>query len=201
MHIGNKELAKDGVVYRSSLERQFVDKFLFGKYSYEYEKPYKHGTAYTCDFYIDKLNLWVEVVPYEQTTFQLVEEIPEGIIHLNVPFKHKEVAKENGARWDQKNKKWYIFKEDVNRFKNNRTLKQFLPTFNVQKPSDSKTENFSEYYQRITRKKEIVENNYKQFFCTIHEEDLRSESLGHILCGKFPTSGWKFFNFLEQNCL
>lgn len=31
-------------------------------------------------------------------------------VYLNVPYTSKEIAKENGAKWDQNMKKWYLHK-------------------------------------------------------------------------------------------
>lgn len=50
---------QDKRLYKSAFEAYFVDNFLFGKYQYEYEKPYGNGWFY--DFYLPKLDLYIEL--------------------------------------------------------------------------------------------------------------------------------------------
>lgn len=56
---GTDTYANDGNLYRSSHEAYFVNNFLHGKYSYEYELPYGNGWFY--DFYIKELDLYIEL--------------------------------------------------------------------------------------------------------------------------------------------
>lgn len=56
---GIRTVAKDDVLYRSSHEAYFVNNFLYGKYTYQYEIPYGNGWKY--DFYIKELNLYIEL--------------------------------------------------------------------------------------------------------------------------------------------
>ena len=58
-NVGIKTKAKDGITYRSKVEALFVDKFLFEKEEYEYEKPYGNGWLF--DFYLPKYNLYIEI--------------------------------------------------------------------------------------------------------------------------------------------
>jgi len=56
---GTDTYAKDGILYRSTHEAYFVNNFLYGKYTYQYELPYGNGWYY--DFYIKELNLYIEL--------------------------------------------------------------------------------------------------------------------------------------------
>ena len=58
---GNMSKAKDGVVYRSSLEAKFVDKFLYLRETYIYEKPYPGNTSRISDFYLPDYDLYIEI--------------------------------------------------------------------------------------------------------------------------------------------
>ncbi len=52
----------DGKKYLSTLEALFVNKYLYGKYTYEYEKPYpSNPNNRISDFYIKELDLYIEV--------------------------------------------------------------------------------------------------------------------------------------------
>ena len=57
---GHKTLALDSVVYRSTLEAIFCNKFLFGYYDYEIEPKYPDSN-WTYDWYLPKLDLYIEV--------------------------------------------------------------------------------------------------------------------------------------------
>lgn len=52
--------AIDGETYKSNLEAIFVNKYLYGKYLYEYEKPYNINNRIS-DFYLPEYNLYIEV--------------------------------------------------------------------------------------------------------------------------------------------
>jgi hypothetical protein len=57
---GNRQVALDGVLYRSNLEVLFVNKFLFNKETYSYEDKYlNHNKFY--DFYILSRELYIEI--------------------------------------------------------------------------------------------------------------------------------------------
>jgi len=57
--MGQRAIAKDGILYRSLAEVHFVNNFLFEKEEYEYEKPY--GNGWFSDFYLPKHSLYVEI--------------------------------------------------------------------------------------------------------------------------------------------
>lgn len=58
---GIKTYGKDNVLYRSKLEADFSNKFLYKKYSYEYEVKYPNPYKFLYDFYIKELNCYVEI--------------------------------------------------------------------------------------------------------------------------------------------
>ncbi len=57
---GTRTYSKDGILYRSQAEAYFVDNYLYGKYTYEYERKYDNHNKYY-DFYIKELNLYIEL--------------------------------------------------------------------------------------------------------------------------------------------
>ena len=57
---GAKTLGKDGFWYMSKAEAYFVNKYLYDKYSYEYEPKYKNN-KWWYDFYIKELDLYIEI--------------------------------------------------------------------------------------------------------------------------------------------
>ena len=57
---GKRTIARDGVLYRSKVEAYFVDNYLYGKYTYEYENKYDNHNKYY-DFYIKELDLYIEI--------------------------------------------------------------------------------------------------------------------------------------------
>lgn len=201
MHIGIKSVGRDGTEYRSDLEREFCDNFLFDKYHYEYENSYNDGTKRTCDFHIPIFNLWLEVVPYEADLFQIGSSfvVPEKIF-LNASFNNKEVVKKNGAHWDKEVGRWYILKFLYDKFNNTENLRRFLPKYsddmvfiNQNKPE---FKNFKDYYDNIQNKKTLIESR-GGLFCTVHNSDLSCDSLLHILQSK-GFDGWKFIRIAEQ---
>lgn len=56
---GTRTIAKDNILYRSKAEAYFVDNYLYGKFKYEYEKPYGNGWKY--DFYLPEKDLYIEI--------------------------------------------------------------------------------------------------------------------------------------------
>ena len=59
---GTPTIALDGIKYKSNFEANFVNKYLYNKYSFSYELPYGNGWYF--DFYIKELNLYIEVTDY-----------------------------------------------------------------------------------------------------------------------------------------
>ena len=56
-----------------------------------------------------------EFLETKKSCFKYIENAKkENKIYLNCPFEQKELCKQKGGRWDQKNKKWYIT-EDKNK--------------------------------------------------------------------------------------
>jgi hypothetical protein len=200
MHHGIKSLALDGVEYRSDIEKMFVNQFLYQKHEYEYEKPYPTTTKHTCDFYFPLFKLWLEVVPYSDNLFEVeVKEVIPEKIYLNVPYESKMLVKTNHARWDASKKSWYIVSYYLPKYRASDRLKQFLPVFEkitVDNSKNSEYQNFLEYYKNIDMKREIIEKR-KEMFCVVTEEDLKCESLLHILQSK-GLDGWKFIRAIEH---
>ena len=60
-YYGVKSLGLDGIYYRSTLESNFADKYLYNKYRYEYEKPYPFNSSRISDFYLPDLDLYIEI--------------------------------------------------------------------------------------------------------------------------------------------
>lgn len=52
--------AGDGVTYRSRFEAEFVNRFLLGRYTYEYECAYPNG-QWLYDFYVPELDVYIEL--------------------------------------------------------------------------------------------------------------------------------------------
>ena len=63
---GNPTKALDGVIYKSTFEARFVNKFLYNKYLYEYEPKYDN-TRYKYDFYLPQINLYIELAGLEHS--------------------------------------------------------------------------------------------------------------------------------------
>ena len=59
-YYGNATRGKDGRNYKSQFEADFCNKFLYQKYSYEYEKPYNDGSRRKSDFYLNDLDLYIK---------------------------------------------------------------------------------------------------------------------------------------------
>jgi hypothetical protein len=57
---GRPTIASDGHKYRSKVEADFVNKFLFNKYEYTIEPPYESGD-YFYDWFIPTLDLYIEL--------------------------------------------------------------------------------------------------------------------------------------------
>lgn len=58
---GIDTFGKDGHLYRSSCEAYFADNYLFGKYEYEIEPKYPDPYNKYYDWYIPRLNLYIEL--------------------------------------------------------------------------------------------------------------------------------------------
>lgn len=80
---GIPTVAKDGVKYKSQAEAYFVNKFLYGKYQYEYEKPYGNGWKY--DFYLPEKDLYIELTAYLDP--QRMQDKIDFNIRKNINFK------------------------------------------------------------------------------------------------------------------
>jgi len=202
MHVGNKEIGKDGIQYRSSAEREFADQFLYGKFSYTYERPYENNTKYTCDFYLPQLKLWIEVVPYEEKTYEKKEVFDlDSEIFLTTQYKDKDIVKYAGALWHKTRKQWYIRDYMFEKFYYNPSLNKFLAAMYVKtidNTDDSDYINFFDYREKIEKKRTIVVDCFKEYFMVVNPSDLRFDSLCHLLVGKFPNNGWIFCGLLEK---
>ena len=117
-NVYSKGVVVDGYKFRSDSEYQFYRKFLKEEnVAFEYEKPYPFEGKRKCDFYIEALDLWVELCMYDPYSFPLtkvyaLDSKPKQII-LNVPYRQRRVAKLAGAKWDPKLKKWCILKSTL----------------------------------------------------------------------------------------
>lgn len=100
--------AKDGVVYKSQFEAEFVNKFLIpSKMKYEYEKKY-HGSNCKCDFYLEDIDLWIECV-YHKVELRYNYKFKYGNrVYLNVPYEDRAYVKASKCRWDPEIRKWYV---------------------------------------------------------------------------------------------
>ena len=58
---GTQTKANDGIIYRSISEAEFVNKFLYDKYEYEIEPRYPSPYNRYYDWYIPKLDLYIEL--------------------------------------------------------------------------------------------------------------------------------------------
>jgi hypothetical protein len=201
MHIGIISTGKDGLEYRSELEKTFVDRYLYGLYEYEYEKSYDIGTRHTCDFYLPLFKLWVEVVPYSSGLFDIEtrELIPQIIYMPKVTWHTKHLVKPHGAKWDPDYGSWYISSAQLSYFRTTGNLKDFLPEFDTESIDQSintEYQNFLQYYKNIEMKKSIIEGR-KEIFCTVTSDDMKYESLLHLLQAK-NMDGWKFIRAIEN---
>ena len=221
MHNGKKTIGKDGVEYRSFLEAQFSNAFLYEKYKYEYEKPYNNSTKYTCDFYLPLINTWIEIVPYEHDLFEekieIISQIPFSDIRLDVCFRDKEIVKACGARWNNDFKGWCIDRLELDFWANAPLLSKFVPNNIIElykNPKKVKTyvnknldsfSNFKQYKDCIEEKRVIVKDVYDGFFLEVTKEDIRrSPTVGFMLQKEyknFDYTGWKLFRMMEHNCV
>lgn len=127
-------------------EAEFANKFLYGKFSYNYEKPYNDGTKRKCDFYVEALDLWIECA-YNELIDKFEYQTKKSHIPLhNASYNNKESVKCMGAKWNPTEKYWYIPME----LNTGQRLKKFEPYMSEQNltivQSDNKqiTESYSE---------------------------------------------------------
>ena len=88
----------------------------------------RHGrTSIDSSTFIDYLSEWPEGEPVtkKKRVARVMMTVADGfdnVVYLNVPFNKKDVAKNQGARWDRNNKLWYVPMElDIEQFE------QWLP--------------------------------------------------------------------------
>lgn len=104
---GTNTKARNGIVYRSKFEADFVNKFLIpSNMPFEYEKQYPNSRR-KCDFYIQNLDIWIECV-YHKFVLEYKYKIKSGRVYLNVPYEDKEYVKKFKCNWDQNKKQWFV---------------------------------------------------------------------------------------------
>jgi hypothetical protein len=214
MHTGTKCFGLDGKEYKSLAEKRFVDNYLYNKYEYIYERPYQMYTKYTCDFYVPNLKLWIEIIPQSPETLTFIREIPQIIFlrqeevdryisEQNYQWKQF-LVKENNMLWDSTDKKWYILREKYSSWKNDDILKKFLYSHRdiVDCKLGGKNKNFESYFERIEKKRIIVEEKYKEFFVSISDEQIGDDpnkTLAGVLYKNMDKKfGWRFFAMMER---
>ena len=212
MHTGTICVGLDGTTYKSLVEKRFADTYLYNKYEYRYEHPYEMGTKYTCDFYIPNLKLWIEVIPHSPEKLKIVREIPTQIylkqdsvnnyINKNLDS-WKNFLIKNNMLWDSIEKKWYIPKEKYAFWRADANLKNFLYAYNdiVEVKAGEMNKNFETYFERIEKKRKIVEKRYREFFVSIADDqigDNPNRTLASILYNNMDKKyGWRFFALME----
>ena len=108
-YFGKVSIGKDGIKYKSQFEADFSDKFLYQKYSYEYEKLYNDGSKRKCDFYLNDLNLYIECVyhNFQSVPKYLTYDSKTKIILEKCRYEDRFEAKKFGAKWDPVKKIWW----------------------------------------------------------------------------------------------
>ena len=108
-YYGNTTRGKDGRNYKSEFEADFCNKFLYQKYSYEYEKPYNDGSKRKSDFYLNDLDLYIECVyhNFKIVPKYLTYDSKVKIVLEKCLYDDRFEVKKFKAKWDANEKHWW----------------------------------------------------------------------------------------------
>ena len=192
---GERSSGQDNNVYKSRMEREFCDRFLYRRFEYEYEKSYGPDRRFKCDFYLPKFDLYLELVPFERCGYMPRYLIGNENVYLKPPDPRRGYNRiflnEYNIGFDRQRCRFYIPSNRINEkpllfwkniekhFEDNMVETVFFCAgFN---DPDKNVGDFQKEYVQSLQEKMDYAKSLGKIICTVSPSDLRQVSLISIL--------------------